>query len=428
MECATIVSSESRSSQRVTSVGRYLLGYAILSCYLLPNTLWASISPLSLFPVIKSGDADVPAGIVLLLLCYTMLGYYTRCMSQSAEALKIAKLFCPFMGLYCFTLLALEFLNYSELRLDTEQTSNCFLTVAAIVAGLTARALFKDNIQSAMAVCSFGFMQACYAIYDKHIHVNVLTSGDLERAGGTFDQPNELYFAMVVCLPFAYLCFHHSKQRYAKAVWIALSSVILAAEWITWQRAGIVAVAVGSGWILKSHVKRRSVVVLACLLLFAAGLLVVRQRSDGPVNRASTERSTVGRYRVWKSGLNVFREHWLGGVGIGAFKLILDGNPPNRDSGAIMREPKNILVFCLAETGVIGIVCLVFLVIGVVKALNSCLGDPTAQVFRAAWMAILAAGVFDTPFGSSDRLSGNMLFGYLLASTILLPLDRKRLM
>ncbi|MGH7899066.1 MAG: O-antigen ligase family protein, partial [Candidatus Binatia bacterium] len=83
---------------------------------------------------------------------------------------------------------------------------------------------------------------------------------------------------------------------------------------------------------------------------------------------------TLGRLAIWRAGLAMFQDHWLGGVGLGRFA---DFFVEYRVNTYYTRYPHNFLLEIAAELGVLGLV-------GAVGFLAAAFAGPVAKLAAAA--------------------------------------------
>jgi O-antigen ligase len=144
-------------------------------------------------------------------------------------------------------------------------------------------------------------------------------------------------------------------------------------------------------------------------------------RSHDAVDAASSTRSNNGRLQVWKRAALIFAHNPLSGIGLGATEIPLKVHSavrPNETSLYLAIEPKNLLLHWADELGIGGIFLFAWLAYAIAKSLRGCKED-VAIALGGAWLAVLAAGMTDTPFGLMNRSSGNVLIGLLLGATLL---------
>jgi len=179
----------------------------------------------------------------------------------------------------------------------------------------------------------------------------------------------------------------------------------------TQSRSGFIALVVAVLVALVVCRGRRQAILGAML----AGVVVLGgfvALNPGVLDRTTSGDSTgTGRTELWRTGLEVTRDHPLAGVGVGNFVVVSSEYVrevgPVTHAEVLIDDPKpvhNTVLEALAETGIIGLGLLVV-------AIGACMGatrraalrlravgrpdlELTAQLVLVAQVAILAAGMF----------------------------------
>jgi putative inorganic carbon (HCO3(-)) transporter len=186
---------------------------------------------------------------------------------------------------------------------------------------------------------------------------------------GLMGNPNDYAMNMVTFAPFALVraCSPGPLGRR----WLAAAGTVmmLAVVVFTKSRAGMLGVAVMLA-VLVWHAGRLRPTLMAAVL---AGALVaapivpasVWHRLSGIVSQADDDRgSREARKLLMREGWHTFLTHPLTGVGVAQFR---NYNPPGRAEA--WHETHNVLLQVLAELGILGGVCFIFLMVATVIAL-----------------------------------------------------------
>jgi O-antigen ligase len=282
----------------------------------------------------------------------------------------------------------------------------------------------KKNAVTAFSILAL--IQAVFTIYYQKNNINVLQSGDVLRAGGTFNHPNHLYTLMLVVLPLTISSIITSKNTIARLFFMICAATEFCALMLTWYRGGVIGLCIAFVFLAWQITKSKRIVALAVATGMVLSGTVLLHRSTGEVNASSSSRSNASRFLLWKKGGEVFLSHPVMGVGVG--NLRIPTSTPTKETNVrseqIQIEPKNLLLFYLCELGIFGAV-LVGLFVAAISARLKGLISPMAGAIGASWVALIIAGVVDTPFGPAERYVGNACFGLLLGLTVLLISERK---
>jgi O-antigen ligase len=153
---------------------------------------------------------------------------------------------------------------------------------------------------------------------------------------GVFSDPNDLAMLFVACVP---LCVHFARHASAstRLVWLMGSGLLMYSVYLTNSRGGLVALL---GVLLLFGALRLGKVATITLATLALPTLIAATRLTGGLD--TDEESTAGRIDAWYTGLQLFEQNPLFGVGYGLFT-------DHNDLTA-----HNSWVLVLAETGFTG--------------------------------------------------------------------------
>lgn len=188
--------------------------------------------------------------------------------------------------------------------------------------------------------------------------------GVLRRPGAFFEDPNYLAGFMTVVLVIALAMLVHSKGIGEALLWAGASVVSGMALLVTFSRTGWVGAALGVVIIaLTAPRKRREALIGAGLalvltvMLLAPDQIMSRVRSIGDIDR---DRSVATRYHMAFSTVDMIRDRYAFGTGLGAFDQLY---PLYRHPGshAYITRPHQLPLALWAEMGVAGLVAQVVL-------------------------------------------------------------------
>jgi len=191
----------------------------------------------------------------------------------------------------------------------------------------------------------------------------------LRRVGAFFFDPN--YMASFISIAFlvALGMAIHAKRSRAALVWLAATAVLAAGLFVTFSRTGYLGVAVGVViLILTAPSRRRLPILLAFVALalaavaVAPGELTGRVASIGEVER---DLSIATRYQMFYSAVDIIRDNWALGTGLGAFDVAY---PPYRRLGTLtyITKPHQLPLAMWAEMGIAGLIAEIVLVVSIV--------------------------------------------------------------
>ncbi len=384
--------------------------------YIVPNSILSIFTPLAILGHLNLTSINAHNVNLVYLIVFSLTASYWFLVRQSNEGKAIWCLVSVYVGTLVLTGL------FSGVQSDL--IINCLLIVVPLSFGLLSALAAREARCAVRAVCLLGLIQAIYTILYMRSGINVLYSGTVARAGGTFGYPDGVYTVMIVCLPLAIGLFFDARHSLEKGFWLFAASFLFAALLLTWYRGGILGASFGLFVIFNQLVKKGKAQLITTLLMILICCIVALHRVNGEANRISSQGSIRGRVRLWHRGWNIFEEHWITGVGIGALQLPVNSKShrnPNITDYQIGVEPKNIFLQWLDEMGIGGGILFSLFIIYIYKTLTKHKSSISLGV-GGAWVALLVAGLFDTPFGIGARPFGNLLVGMLLGMTMLISL------
>ncbi|MFQ5691313.1 MAG: O-antigen ligase family protein, partial [Gemmatimonadota bacterium] len=191
---------------------------------------------------------------------------------------------------------------------------------------------------------------------------------------------------------------------------------------LTQSRGGLLALALFGLVIgLKSLSSRRRVQSLVVIAFLAVGALIAAPQNaidrmadlkkaivDRDLYEADQNRSAVQRYTIWKVARQIYREHPLFGVGLGAYpqeNAKVAGRSHTMQLAGGERSSHSTYLSVLAETGLPGLLLFLGMILHTLlrsraarKRATGRAPDLARQLWlvEAAFLAYLAAGVFGT--------------------------------
>ncbi len=277
-------------------------------------------------------------------------------------------------------------------------------------------------IGGAVAIALFGYYAYLQGIF-------VTDVDGVRRIRGLFGSPNNLalYLERTLLVTIALFLFAQTWPR--RILWASLATIQTGAFVLTFSKGGLflglptgLLLLFGTVYLLRQrlHAARRvmwllgGVAILGLLLLAPflttprlAGILDWRQ-----------DFSSFVRIHLWRSGLQMFLDNWILGVGPDNFLYwyrgaYLDPAVWNEPS---LNHPHNILIDLLSRLGLTGLVAgLAFWGAGfriLLRHINTSNPSPLAMGLAAAGVAGLAHGMVDTSYALPDlMLVWTLLFG-----------------
>jgi O-antigen ligase len=212
-----------------------------------------------------------------------------------------------------------------------------------------------------------------YAIQGMHIRYN---SGAMRLFGppGLFGHPNSLGGVTAANLPFFYFLFKHEKSWIIKMFLLILLGIAMRVIMYTNSRTAFVGL-IAFGPLLWLFSKNKVVItvllLLSCIVLWQIASPETKQRfltlkkTDEYISGHGDNRDAMSnRVLLLKNSLKVFLEYPITGVGVGNF-ITISGLQYN-----IWLPTHNLYTQALSETGIVGSLSFVLLIIFIIKNLN----------------------------------------------------------
>ncbi len=297
--------------------------------------------------------------------------YGVICSQTPANSFKIAAVYIVFLLFFFFARRTLK--NHLFLALGL------FITAATIVGG--------------------------YGIYEYAFGLTETTWQDAEmfeelvgRVCSTFENPNVLGEFFLLSLPLTVVMLFYVKSL--KTQFLVICSAIIQAICLvlTYSRGCWLGIILAIGIILVFLGKKLFILMTAGV--FALPLVIPRSVIDRFLSIGNTsDSSTSYRIYIWEGTFRMLKDTWLYGIGLGtaAFNAVY----PRYALGAISApHPHNLYLLILSETGLIGILMFLFVIIYLYKnlgyvAYNVSHYKPLAIGFMGAFAGYLLQGIFD---------------------------------
>jgi len=316
------------------------------------------------------------------------------------------------------------YIEMISLRQYSDSQRGIAFFLEAFGTGMLAVAFAERLEQIPFIISALAFTQAAYTLVYQWQGVNLMQSGDVLRAGGTFAQPNYLSTFLLITIPFAFQGAAQTSSRRIQFAYAAMAVVQFASLVLTGSRGAVVALAISLP--VFCYITTRSIrmagLTLLCLVVLTVGINA--RRSSGAANGQSVGYSNASRPFLWKAGWNTFVVHPVTGVGLGRFSILTREvrGPEKTLSVHGQEDPRNLYLHWLAELGLAGGFLLALMIWTVTSIIRHAKRQPDTAAFSAAWIGLLIMGLFDTPFGPPAKFVGNCAFGLLLGVTALTPI------
>ena len=181
------------------------------------------------------------------------------------------------------------------------------------------------------------------------------------RAFATFPDPHMFSYYLGMLLPWSILLACTNTKKKERALFTAISVLLLLADLFSFTRGGYIALFFGGLAALPLVKKNIAIILFSGMTVLLALFFFVPNNPVGPRLSSSfdvTEGSNQGRISNWQQALNVITSHPLG-TGIGAYSLSVDPS-------ANYREPiyaHDLYLDITAELGILGIILFAALLI-----------------------------------------------------------------
>ena len=213
------------------------------------------------------------------------------------------------------------------------------------------------------------------------------------RGSAFFDDPNYLAAMLAAAVVVAAIKVVHARSLRQALPWLVAAGISALGVYVTYSRTGLLALAVGLVvvWALAPSGRKRWVFLAG--VLAAAG--IVAANPEAVIGRftaltdVDSDQSAATRYYMITSTLEIIRDHWAMGTGLGAFDMAYPAYRIAGSSFSVIR-PHQLPLAMWAEMGIAGLVAEVAL---------------TLAVLRMVWTSIRTQGPSVTPHGIVDLLA-----------------------
>lgn len=222
---------------------------------------------------------------------------------------------------------------------------------------------------SAFIVAAYGVFQNFFITHTDQTWVDPNMFEDIKtRVYSTLDNPNVLGQFLIMAIPLTLACMMYSKNMPLRLTYAAFTAVGVACLFFTWSRAAWVGVMLAVVIMLLLKDKRFMAVCVIGLLLLPVLLpetMLARLTSIG--NTKDT--STTYRIAVWTASVNMIRDFYLTGVGLGseAFSQMYQNYALGGASFAL--HAHNFYLQWIADMGISGIVIYIMIILTAYKGI-----------------------------------------------------------
>ncbi|WIV13463.1 O-antigen ligase family protein [Proteiniborus sp. MB09-C3] len=215
--------------------------------------------------------------------------------------------------------------------------------------------LILTIIIASLLISFYGLYQYKVGAAVKESWVDKELNPDLRtRVYSTLDNPNILAEYLVMVIPLTFALFWTSKKKLNKLFFLLAVGVQFLCILLTFSRGGWLGLALAM-IIFAFFVDRRLI-----LLYIAAGIGLLIISPEVILTRIATigntqDTSTAYRFPLWMAALDMIRDFWITGVGLGpmAFKAIY---PQYMRLGVMAVHTHNIFLQMFVETGIFGFI------------------------------------------------------------------------
>ncbi|MFH0778033.1 MAG: O-antigen ligase family protein [Candidatus Eisenbacteria bacterium] len=243
--------------------------------------------------------------------------------------------------------------------------------------------------------------------------------GAVFRAAGLAGNPNELAIVMVTVLPISVYMIAVTKRRSTRLLFAAATMVLVAANFTTLARTGLLAMLLVFAMIAVSERRRTWTRVVLVVFLVAFPLVIpkgfwLRFAASGVLG---TDYSAAVRAGAMRAGASMIAENPVTGAGLGMYLA------KSTQYGDIIFPlvAHNMFLHVTAECGLLGLSAMLFLIATSFSAMGAAekLTSRSSQLFhlirahRMAYVAYLVCGLFTS-------IQFNQSFWYMPAASVFL--------
>jgi len=218
-------------------------------------------------------------------------------------------------------------------------------------------------------------------------------------------------------------------------MWL-LTLISLVAIYFSGSRAGLLAVGGGVGLYLilffwnyfKKYLWAKVVLIFGIVLVIVgAGFFFRPDLSVSPESGGRVSSSNNIRWEIWKTSLQMGKNHPVLGVGLGNFQEAFGTFTQDRTNypeyiTPLALSPHNVFLMFWLTTSIFGFIAFIWLVFLFFKAGSESFKSSCAKVLMAAFATIIIQGLVDTPYFKNDLA---ILFWLIFSFMILLNKEEK---
>lgn len=411
-----------------------LLAIVLALAIFMKPSLGANVLILATFTNISTnlGDRGYPTIMkpLVALVAVAILARYLYAAHPSEGRARTARIEFSLFLFFAVTLLSFFVASYKSRALEAIiDLAKDIVIIYCILFTLRRPGVWKQSIWLVILVTAFlsllGMYQVLTGNYQQDFFGLAAVQGQkvfgeetTNRLAGPIDAPNLWGQVVVAVVPLVLYRLFHASRPLVRVFSVLILGLLLFEVLNTYSRGAYLALLLIAALFLIEERSRpwlpvASVTLLAFLLLVSPS--AYRERFLTLINVASSpgegiyqESSIRGRSSEMLTGLTMFAEHPLLGVGV--------GNYPNNylryaqrlgiEVRAEARDPHSLYVQLLAETGILGFGTFLAMAFLLLKGLSDAKRDMMGTPFAERWM----------PWLSAMRLS---IIGYLTTSFFL---------
>lgn len=250
------------------------------------------------------------------------------------------------------------------------------------------------------------------------------------RTGGTFGNPNILYPLCLMGVPLSLTMALSQESKGVRLFYWIVTILCSLALFFTFTRTGWLALIPALLFLFfhpqspfSGQVRWRWIVATLAVLILISTLFI---RTRGEVAGNASDRSFWGRPEIWKVALSSIPEQFWWGHGVSTYSAVQSRYMTDRLKAfnPMNVEPKNLYLHVTVERGVLGLT-LLFAVIGfswrLFRTSNSQRETKVINIgLSSSLLAVLCAGIFDTPILHHARFAPTVAVATLLAVSCVL--------
>ncbi|KXZ40512.1 O-antigen ligase [Alkalithermobacter thermoalcaliphilus JW-YL-7 = DSM 7308] len=283
---------------------------------------------------------------ILLLFCISII--FSTAMSKNIiSSLQVAVMYFCIIGFY--------FMCVNEIK--TEKTLYLIVKVLVI---------------SALIVSLYGIYQKIAGVYTPESWVDKEMFSDIQtRVYSTFKNPNVLGEYLVLLIPVTVSLFwHYEKITYKIGVIVVALSMTLCLLY-TYSRGAWLGLLLAT-LVFAVLINKRMLLIVGLMILILPfilpGSILNRFLSIGNIS----ETSSSYRVLVWTSSLNMAKDYWISGIGMG-IDTFTKVYPLYAAKGVYVLHAHNVYIQILIELGIVGLISFIGIIALFYKEMLNCI-------------------------------------------------------